>query len=120
MVERKRFPKAQLPCRLKIGSAPEFLMAHTENVGPGGIRVYMAAQIPKGMPVKMEVFLEQNVVIKCKGFVVWAIKDPVAEKTTMDKYDIGIQFDCLGSPEKQKLYELVEKLNYHGEIKQAV
>lgn len=95
-------------------------MVHTENIGPGGIKVYLAASVPRGTPVAMEIFLEQTMVIKNKGFVVWALKDLLAEKTTMDKYDTGIQFDCLDESDKQRLYALIEKLNYQNEVKQAV
>jgi hypothetical protein len=120
MIETKRFPKVQLPCRLKIGTAPEFLMVHTENIGPGGIRVYLAANVPRCTPVKMEIFLEQTNVIENKGFVVWTIRDLEAEKTTMDRYDTGIQFDSLDESAKKKLYALIEKLNYQNEARKAV
>jgi hypothetical protein len=120
MEERKRFPKVQIPCRVKIGSAAEFLMVHTENVGPGGIRIFLAASIVKGTQIKIEMFLEPGYILKNTGFVVWAIKDPIAEKTTMDKYDIGIQFDSLTEDNKKKLYELVDKINSQGIINQVV
>lgn len=114
-----RFPSVSLVCKLKIGSAPFPLMVHTENIGPGGIRVYLAAQVFRGTKIEMEIFLESGHIVKTDGIVIWTMKDTVIEKVSIDKYDTGIQFEGLLMQDKQKIYQMIEEINIKNLKKQS-
>src|SRR5208282_2799373 len=72
---RRQFPRVIYPCMVKVTSShgsQEPILAHTENIGLGGLCVTLKNEIKLFTPVDMEIdLLDIEEHIKLKGRVVW-------------------------------------------------
>ena len=106
-MDRRQFPRVMYPCMVKVislGGPQEHILAHTENIGQGGLCVTLKNEIKLFTPVELEVDLfAVDEHIYPKGRVVWNVRRKSIEKIKPMFYDIGIEFmgtskhdhDCL-------------------------
>ena len=116
-MDRRKFPRVIYPCMVKVvspdGTYPPIL-AHTENLGEGGLCVTIKNEIKLFTLVETEIdLLGIDEHIYPKGKVVWNVRRKSVEKIKPMFYDIGIEFteiskrdqDCL----RQTLQLLIDK-----------
>ena len=106
--ERRIFTRALFPCKILISSPVRMLTSHTENVSEGGIRVILEEKVPVFTMVGIELFVDKNKPMKCKGKVAWIkeIINPIERQATM--YDVGIKFVDLSDFDKVYIKKLVD------------
>lgn len=106
-VNRRKFPRAAFPCKIIMESPIRLLVSHTENLSEGGIRVILEEKLNAFANVGMEMFLEKDRPIKCKGRVMWVMEkiNPLDHKATL--YDTGIQFTNINQADKDYISKLV-------------
>ena len=107
---RVRFPS--LIILKSKGGEKEILLTHTENIGIGGVCVILKKQIELGSHVEMEIdLLDMDNHIKCKGEVVWSIQRQDSEEQKPFFYDTGVEFSCISDEERQRILEIIKRLN---------
>lgn len=109
--ERRKFPRANFSCKLNIFYSSDVLYTRVKNVGAGGIMVVLTREVIRGLPVKLEMFISDEKVIRCTGHVVWAASRVYPADREKLVYDTGIQFDDISEEDKQFIIELVDKIN---------
>ena len=109
--ERRKFPRAEFPCKIIVGSPIRLLVSHTENLGEGGIRVILEEKLSAFTNVGLEIHLEKEKPIKCKGRIVWVKEavNPIEREPVM--YDTGIEFIEIADCDKEYIRKLVNKLS---------
>lgn len=108
--ERRRFPRAELPCKIVVDSLNKLFATHTVNISEGGIRVVLRSKIEPLSLVNMELMLENETRISCKGKVAWVLeRDDPAEKGAR-LYDTGIGFQEISDRDRIKLKEMIDKI----------
>ena len=67
-LDRRRFPRVNYPCLVVIeGETEERILAHTENVGIGGVCVILKQDVKLFTSVEVELdLLDMKEHIKCK------------------------------------------------------
>jgi len=113
-IDRRRFPRAQYPCRLTIWvrGVPESVLLRTDNIGIGGIAVTIAQELGRFAPVDLDIDLEdQQPHLHCQGRVIWVVKkiDPLRQDGT--RFDTGIEFVSLGEDDRKRLQICLEHLS---------
>ena len=106
--EKRRYTRAVIPCRIEVGSPSQLLISHTENIGEGGVRVFLEGKLKLLTTVDLKIFLEKGNPIKCKGKVVWVAErlNPLDHKPLL--FDTGIEFTEMDEPGKQYIRQLVD------------
>ena len=106
-MDRRKFPRVMYPCLVKVISADKSrlpILAHTENIGLGGICVILKTEIKLFTPVEMEIdLLDIDEHIKTKGKVVWNVRRKSIEKVKPMFYDIGIEFSEISKKDNEHL-----------------
>lgn len=87
-VNKRRFPRANYPCKIlvfKKGQKEQFT-TRTENIGAGGVCVSLEKALDKFCLVELILYLQDNQpAIECDARIVWVVKN---EKV----FDTGIEF----------------------------
>jgi Tfp pilus assembly protein PilZ len=113
-MDRRKFPRVMYPCMVKVISADksyEPILAHTENIGMGGLCVTLKNQIKLFTPVEMEVdLLDLDEHIVPKGKVVWNVRRKSIEEIKPMFYDIGIEFTEISKQDHDRLRENLRRL----------
>ncbi len=106
--ERRRSPRAPFPCKIVVGSPIRLLVSHVENISEGGIRVLLEEKLSNFVNVGLELFVEKEKPIKCKGKVMWVQEriNPIQQTPVI--FDTGIQFINLSVEDKQYLKKLID------------
>jgi len=106
--ERRRYTRAVIPCRIEVSSPHQPLISHTENIGEGGVRVFLEEKLKLLSIVDLRIFLEKQSPIKCKGKVVWIAErlNPVDHKPLL--FDTGIEFTEMDEPGRKYIGKLVD------------
>ncbi len=110
-VEKRRFPRAKFPCKVKILLPQErTLVTSTENIGMGGVRVILDENLVLFSIVGLEIFIEDAHPVRCKGKVVWGIEviNPLIGRES--KFDIGMEFLDITPYDQERIKRVVEKL----------
>jgi len=111
-IDRRRFPRANFPCKITLYSKekPQIFSCFTENIGAGGVCVILKESLELFSLVGIELILKQNYSINCTGRVVWVIgrKDWKTPRPTA--FDTGIEFVDLKPQDKKKIQEVVEEI----------
>ena len=113
-LNRRKFPRAKYPCLVVLKSSDgkdEQFLAHTENVGAGGICVIVKENVKMFSEVTIELdLMDMEEHVRCKGKVVWNVqrKSNEAEKPLF--YDIGIEFQDLNESEKARVSKIVDMI----------
>jgi c-di-GMP-binding flagellar brake protein YcgR len=108
--ERRVFKRAQYECKINICYSNETLTATVKNIGQGGVLVVFDKEMPRGLPVQLEVFLDQGKIIKCEGNIVWSLikTDIFGDSKTV--YETGIQFIRLSDEDKGTISIIVSSM----------
>ena len=109
-MDRRRFPRIQHPCKIKIKNkdSSEIISTVTENIGCGGICVILGKDLGLFSPAEVEVDLENGVGwIKCSGVVVWVVKREDAATKKTELFDTGIEFNNLKEEDHQRVEKMV-------------
>lgn len=108
--DRRKFLRADFPCKIVVGSPIRLLVSHTENISEGGIRVFLEEKLSAYTNVSMEIFFEKDRPIKCKGKIMWVVEriNPIEKKAIL--FDTGIRFFEINDSDKQYIRQLVEKI----------
>ena len=109
--EKRRFPRAQFPCKIVMYLPSEHtIITHTENIGCGGVKVILEEEIQVSSEVRLELFIDKSRAIQCKGKVIWQvpIKNPLLESRSF--FDVGLEFIDIASSDSALVSKLVESL----------
>jgi len=106
--EKRKFARVIFPCRIVIGSPIRLLVSHTENIGEGGIRVILEEKLSVHTMVGLEIYVEKEKPIKCKGKVRWIGEkiNPIARESLL--FDTGIEFVGISESDRQYIKKLVD------------
>jgi Tfp pilus assembly protein PilZ len=113
-LNRRKFPRVNYPCLVVIKNGEkdrDAILAHTENVGVGGICVILKQNIPMFSTVDIELdLLDLGNHIQCPGKVVWNVqRRPDSGKKPLF-YDIGLEFNGLSDQDYARLQNIVDRL----------
>jgi hypothetical protein len=101
-IDKRKFPRADYICDLlvfKEGRSREFL-AHTENIGTGGICTLLKDPLDKLSLVEIILYLKDGLPpVRCGARVVWSVKRG-------PDFDTGIEFINLSDAD----YVRIEKI----------
>lgn len=108
--DRRKFRRAEFPCKIVVGSPIRLLTSHTENLSEGGIRVLLEERVAPFTMVGLEIYIEKEKPITCKGKIMWVQEkiNPLENKATL--YDTGIQFVRLENCEQEYFKKLVRTI----------
>ncbi len=113
-MDRRKFPRVMYPCMVKVVTSDGSqgpVLAHTENIGMGGICITLKNEIKLFTPVDMEVdLLDIDEHIIPKGKVVWNVRRKSIEKIKPMFYDIGIEFTEISKRDHERLRKDLEIL----------
>jgi len=112
--ERRKFPRAVFPCKIILSSPVRLFSSHTENISEGGIRVILEDKLELFTTVGLEIFLEKDRPIKCKGRVVWIIEKVNPLKRECLMFDIGIKFTEISNQDREYIRDLVTAIISQG------
>lgn len=107
-VERRRFPRIELACTIQIHSTQATVKTTTQNIGLGGVRVFLEKEIKRGTPLALEIVDPNGRVIKSSGYTVWVAKREDLKAQGDATFDTGIQFDHISEPDKQHISHLID------------
>ena len=105
--ERRRFPRAVFPCKIILSSPIRLFSSHTENISEGGVRVLLENKLELFTTVGLEIFLEKERPIKCKGRVVWVIEKVNPLKRECLMFDTGIEFSEISNQDREYIRNLI-------------
>lgn len=111
-INRRRFPRADYPCRIKIRDkkGKTILVARTDNVGCGGICAVLEKNLGLFSNVDLELDLEDgSSPIGAEGMVVWVVKRHEIKKEEAGNFDTGIEFKNLDAAGVTRIEAIVEK-----------
>ncbi len=108
--ERRRFPRAEIPCKIVVDSPTKMFATHTVNISEGGIRVTLKARLDTRDNIDLELMIEGNKTICCKGKVAWVLELPDPKQSSQMIYDTGIEFRELDEPDRLLLRELINNI----------
>jgi len=110
-IEKRRFPRIALPCRIDINLPNQLaLNVTTDNLGSGGIKFLTNENLKVLTVVELELFLLTGDSIKCKARVIWNVKKTSNNEEAKDLFDIGLEFLDIKGSDKKLIVELVEAL----------
>jgi len=118
-VDKRRFPRANYPCVIKIErKKPYFsISTHTENIGSGGICVILENDLGRFTPVELELSLPNGLEsVRCGGQTVWVVKGRYPGKKPPKRYDTGIEFIDLKEEYRKRIDHIVDEI-LAGKIK---
>jgi len=113
--ERRGATRVSFPCKIMISSPVRLLVSHTENISETGLRVMLEEKLNVFTMVGIELFVDKNQPIKCKGKVAWIseICNPVAREVML--YDVGIKFTEMNEFDKNYLKKIIFACARRGE-----
>ena len=120
---RRRFPRVNYPCQIVIRQkdGKDIMLAHTENVGVGGVCLIFKQDIKIFTTVELELdLLDLENHIKCPGRVVWAIRRKSEEANQAVYYDIGIEFVDLSDKDRQRIEKVIDKISKQGKTEAPI
>jgi len=101
-IERRKFIRAQFPCKITLQGGARVLDTVTQNISAGGLRVIVNEEIKELTVVGLELALVEEP-LQCKGRVVWALE-------SRGTYDVGIEFYDISDKDRWFLDEFVKRL----------
>jgi len=119
-LNRRKFPRVLYPCLVVLHASTEHedaILAHTENVGTGGICVIMRRQLKMFSPVDIELdLLDLGEHVRCKGKVVWSIRRKDTEPSKPMFFDVGIEFENMSERDQQRIEQIVHRLAKYASV----
>ncbi len=119
-LNRRRFPRVNYPCQVIVRNEQDqkdVILAHTENIGVGGVCVILKKGLPMFAPVEVELdLLDFEEHVKCQGKVVWAVRRKSGEENKPMFYDIGIEFVDISDLDRERIEAVVQRLVKQGRL----
>ncbi len=117
-LDRRNFPRIVYPCMVKLKTDDgheESLLAHTENIGVGGICVIIKREIKMFSKVDLQLDLvDTGDLLIASGRVVWSIRRKAMEAHKPMFYDIGIEFIELNAENQERLRNVILQMIKKG------
>lgn len=110
-LESRKFPRVKTTCKifLQHGSDAQPVKSSTENLGAGGLCVFLDRPLDKMSSVKIELDLQDGKnPIQCAGRVVWTVRKR-SFKAGEQGHDIGIEFVNLPEQDMGRIAALVNR-----------
>ncbi|MFH1678571.1 MAG: PilZ domain-containing protein [Candidatus Omnitrophota bacterium] len=104
-INKRQFPRANYPCKVVIlrKNMKETFSTHTENIGEGGVCVFLPEELPKFCCVEVLIYLkDEGNPLQCDGRIVWSIKKNGV-------FDIGIEFMDLAEYDRVRVKRVVQE-----------
>jgi len=102
--ERRSAPRTKIDCKITVISDFRILVFNTEaeNVGEGGIRVFLNEKLDPKVKLDIEIFPpDKGFPIKCKGELIWMNERAANKGEPM--FDAGIRFTEISPEEKARI-----------------
>lgn len=119
-LNRRRFPRVNYPCQVVVRNEKDekdMILAHTENLGIGGVCVILKRGLEMYASVEVELdLLDFEEHIKCQGKVVWAVRRKSSEDNKPLFYDIGIEFVDISDADRERVEVTVQRLVKQGRL----
>ncbi len=119
-LNRRRFPRVNYPCKVIFRNEQDqkdFILAHTENIGVGGVCAILKKGLAMFTPVEVELdLLDFEEHVKCQGKVVWAVRRKSGEENKPMFYDIGIEFVDISDLDRERVEATVQRLVKQGRL----
>ena len=108
--ERKKFPRAILPCKIIIDYLGKTITTQTENIGKGGIKLLLEEELDHSSIVGLILDIAKDKSIKCEGQIIWVRKiiDPSRKETAL--YSTGVMFTTISKEDRRYIKDFVERL----------
>jgi len=108
--DRRKFPRADYSCKVNIFYSEKAVNAVIRNIGAGGILAEFELETMRGIPVKMEMYVEGRTIV-CNGHIVWLAPRSDSSDRSRIVWDTGIQFDDIEAEDRVFIRNLVDRLN---------
>ena len=108
-INRRKFPRANYPCKITIQKKDSFdsISAQTENIGIGGICTMLPKDLGIFSPVELKVdLLDGQKTVECDGCIVWIIQRKDNQEIL---FDTGIEFSNLKTEDRSRIEDIVVK-----------
>jgi hypothetical protein len=119
-LNRRKFPRVLYPCMVIVRAKEdhqEAILAHTENVGNGGLCLIMRRELKMFTAVDVELdLLDMGDHIRCQGKVVWSIRRKSADPTKPMAYDVGVEFVNLAEKDRQRIDQVIQRLAKYARV----
>lgn len=116
--DRRKFPRVMYPCMVKIkspGHPPKDLLAHTENIGQGGLCVLLRQDLKLFTTVDTEIdLLDMEEHVRPQGKIVWVVRRKPDETLKPLFYSIGIEFTKVSKEDQDHLWRNLQQLIKKG------
>ena len=114
-VNRRKISRVAMPCLITLHQSeiePAVILAHTENIGTGGIGVRLSQELERFKTVNLEIdLLDAKENVKCQGKIVWAVRKKSDNNKKRMQYDTGIEFVNMNPQDIQRVERLVTRLS---------
>jgi len=111
-INRRRFPRADYPCRIKVHKkkGKDTLDSHTENIGCGGFCTVLEKNLGLFSEINVELDLQDgSPPIKTTGTVVWVVRRHEIKKDRPGQFDTGVEFKKLNAADIARIENIVKK-----------
>lgn len=108
--DKRKFPRANLHCELTLRGESEgpIFRTQTQNVGAGGVCVFLEQRLERFTPVSIRLELDPSLPwIETEGKVVWVVSSREAS-AKKESFDTGIEFTGLEPGHQEIIRSYVE------------
>lgn len=114
-LNKRQFPRINYPCLIVIRNGDEdkndIVLAHTDNIGVGGVCVALRQSVKIFSVLEIELdLLDLGDHIRCKGKVAWNIEKESGDKKNPKIFDVGIEFIDIADEDQSRLQEVIDRL----------
>ena len=112
-VDRRRFPRANYPCKIlviKKGQTKK-ISTHTENIGLGGVCVILNEELDRFSEAELILFLNNGQSpICCDARIVWTVRrlTPILKGVPLE-IDTGVEFVNLKEEDRLRIEKVVQE-----------
>ena len=111
-INQRRFPRAKCQCKVKLKQQGHTftISTVTENVGLGGVCIYLEKGLDIFSPVDLELILgDGKPPVRVQGTIVWVVRRRELKKVSC--FDTGVEFTELSPQDKARLDSVIDKVN---------
>ena len=109
-VNRRRFPRANYPCKIIVVEKGKKFSTRTENIGLGGVCVILDEELDRFSEVELILFLEdKQPPVYCDARIVWTVKGSTPTSKGALPVDTGIEFVNLKEKDKLRIEKVVQQ-----------
>ncbi|MBI4970964.1 MAG: PilZ domain-containing protein [Candidatus Omnitrophica bacterium] len=109
--DKRKFPRLNVKCDVlvKEQNSSDIFTTETENIGAGGICVFLKKSLASYSPVslKLELNDKETQPIECTGKVVWCIKNQTLNQDNT-RFDVGIEFLSIKSEDRERIRRFIQ------------